>query len=257
MRDGPRLVVDHEHRVQLRVEPLVDEHLDGDPAVGEGRGRHARRDGRRADRGSTLQAVEIHLALREQEEVAVTRVAHVERTAARPPEPRRERTCRFHRAWPRRDHLDPERTPVPAPRMGDADGHDTACARLELDPAPVEVQHRVPFEDVEALLVRMDVRAEVSVRQRAQGQRHVGRAGGAVDEATGFEAASVARVEIGERHVLAPDEAMPRSAVRELSRPGIAVMWRATAAAESRAVFTARLRSIASTPSPRRRFASG
>jgi hypothetical protein len=30
-----RLVVDHEHRVQLRVEPLVHEHLHLDAAVGE------------------------------------------------------------------------------------------------------------------------------------------------------------------------------------------------------------------------------
>ena len=50
MRDRAGLVVDHEHRVQLRVEPLVDEHLHGDAAVGEHGRRHARGDGRRADR---------------------------------------------------------------------------------------------------------------------------------------------------------------------------------------------------------------
>ncbi len=49
VRDRAGLVGDHEHRVQLRVEPLVDEHLHRDAAVGERRGRHARGDRRRAD----------------------------------------------------------------------------------------------------------------------------------------------------------------------------------------------------------------
>ena len=46
-RDRAGLVADHDHRVQLRVEPLVDEHLHRDPAVGEGGRRHARRHRRR------------------------------------------------------------------------------------------------------------------------------------------------------------------------------------------------------------------
>ena len=37
-----RLVLDHEHRVQRGVEPLVDEHLQRDAAVDEQRGGHAR-----------------------------------------------------------------------------------------------------------------------------------------------------------------------------------------------------------------------
>src|SRR5690349_23600047 len=44
VRDRSGLVGDHEHRVQLRVEALVHQHLHRDAAVEEGRRRHARRD---------------------------------------------------------------------------------------------------------------------------------------------------------------------------------------------------------------------
>ena len=142
VRDSSRLVVDHEHRVQLRVEPLVDEHLDGDAAVGERCGRHARRDGRRPDRGAALQSVDVHLAVREQEEIAVARVADVERRClGLRGRPEKERVAPIG-ARTRCDHLHPERAPVATPRMGNADGHDAARTWLELDPTPIEVEHR-------------------------------------------------------------------------------------------------------------------
>ena len=94
---GSRLVVDHEHRVELRVEPLVDEHLHGDPAVGEDGGRHAPGHGRRTHRLALLQEIEVHLAVREQEEVVVPRVAGVERDRVDRRAPARGRTCRCRR----------------------------------------------------------------------------------------------------------------------------------------------------------------
>ena len=78
-----RLVIHHEHRVELRVETLVDEHLDRDAAVREERGRHARRHGRRAEYLGVLQPVDVHLAVGEEKEVAVPRVAYVERLRRR------------------------------------------------------------------------------------------------------------------------------------------------------------------------------
>ena len=113
VRAGSRLVVDHEHRVELRVEPLVDEHLHGDPAVGEDGGRHAPRHGRRAHRLARLEAVEVHLAVREQEEVVVARVAHVERDRFGFRRAGRGRRCRSRR---RAAAAQPSRSTVRAPR---------------------------------------------------------------------------------------------------------------------------------------------
>ena len=56
VRDRAGLVADHEHRLQLRVEPLVHEHLHGDAAVGERGGRHARRDLGLVDPGALASA---------------------------------------------------------------------------------------------------------------------------------------------------------------------------------------------------------
>ena len=80
VRDRAGLVADHEHRVQLSVETLVDEHLHGDAAVEQCRGRHARRD-RRRRRARPLATARssVHVGGREVEQVAVARVAQVER----------------------------------------------------------------------------------------------------------------------------------------------------------------------------------
>ena len=109
MGDGSRLVGDHEHRLQLGIEALVDEHLHGDAAVGECRGCHARGDRRLVDGRALLQPVDVHVARAEQEQVAVTRVADIERqrvgVGGRPEEEGVRRPARP--AGTRRQHLDP------------------------------------------------------------------------------------------------------------------------------------------------------
>ena len=86
LRDAAGLVLHHEHRVQHGAEPLVDEHLQRDAAVGEQRRGHARRDGGGVDGRAELAVLELHLAGVEAEERARARIADVESapTATRP-----------------------------------------------------------------------------------------------------------------------------------------------------------------------------
>ena len=63
---------------------------------------------------------------------------------------------------------------------------------------------------------------DVPVGERDERQRHVRRAERAVDEPAGRQAARAARQGVGERDVLAPDEAVAGPPVRELARAGLA-----------------------------------
>ena len=164
----------------------------------------------------------IHLSVPEQEEVAVARVADVERRSRRFGRRAEKERVAAVGARPRSDHLDPERAAGAAPGVRNAHRRDAAGAGLQLDRTAVEVEHRLPLEDVEALLVRMEVRVEVPVRERAQREPHVRRTGRAVDEPAGLEAAGLVRIRIGEGDVLAADEAMTRPPVRERARSGVA-----------------------------------
>jgi hypothetical protein len=222
VRAGAGLVVDHEHRVELRVEALVDEHLHGDPAVREDGGRHASRHRRGADRLRVLQHLEVHLAVPEQEEVVVARVAGVERSrgaVGRRPEPERVAPVRPR---PGRGHLDPPRRARRAKRVRHPDGDRPACAGLERHAAPLEVEHGVALEDVEARLERVQVLVDVPVGELYERQRHVRRAERAVDEAAAREPARAPRKRVAEDGVLAADEPIARPAVGEVVRPGVA-----------------------------------
>src|SRR6266516_1141714 len=137
--------------------------------------------------------------------MAVTRVADVDRRSCAFGCGAEEERVAAVGARTRGDHLDPERTAGDAPRVRNTHRRETAGAGLELDRLAVEVEHRVPLEDVEALFVRMDVRVEVSVHERAQAESHVRRPGRAVDEPAGLEAVAAVRVRIGEREVLMTD----------------------------------------------------
>src|SRR5581483_914270 len=239
MRDRTGLVRHHEHRVQLRVEARVDEHLHGDAAVRERRRRHARGDGRRSDGRTALQPLEIHLALGEQEEVPVARVAHVERLGGR--SGRRPEEERVAAVWarPRRPHLDP--AAAAAKGVRDADGNRAARAGLQRDAATVEVEHRLALEDVEARLERVQVLVQVAVVERDECQGHVRRPERAVDEPARREAARAARKRLGGHDVLAADEAIGRASVGELARAAVAQRGTAagsTTAAEATAAAT-------------------
>src|SRR5207247_2645141 len=103
---------DDEHRMQVRAESLVDEHLDGDAAVGQQRADHARRDRRLVGaRAAVPRGLDVELAFPELEEVAAARVADVEQNGwgewGRVDEEGVRRL--FLAAWPRRRHLDPRR----------------------------------------------------------------------------------------------------------------------------------------------------
>ena len=74
----------------------------------------------------------------------------------------------FGAARPRRRHLDPARALVRAPGVWHADRDDAACIRLELDPAPVQVEDGVAREHVEAVLERVEVRVDVAVLELDQ-----------------------------------------------------------------------------------------
>ncbi len=119
VRHGAGLVEDHEHRLELRIEALVDEHLDRDAAVGEGRRRHAGRHRRRVDGGALLEPVDVHVVRPEQEEMAIPRIADVERrrlgVGRRAHEERVRRLIRIAR--PRRGHLDPAGRALASPRV--------------------------------------------------------------------------------------------------------------------------------------------
>ena len=77
--DAARLVLHHEHRVELRIEPLIHQHLHGDAAVRQQRRRHAGRDGRRVHAGAPPQRVELDVAVVDPEQVPRSRVADIER----------------------------------------------------------------------------------------------------------------------------------------------------------------------------------
>ena len=234
VRDRTRLVVDHEHGVELSVEPLVDQHLDGDAAVGEDGRRHACRHGRSADGCTALEPVEIHLAFGEEEEVAVARVTDVERLGGQIGRRLQEEGVARVGTRPRRGHLDPQPTAIRAEGMRHAHRHAAARSGLELHAAPVEIEHRLAPEHVEAGLERMHVRVDVPVDQRDERQRHVCRAARAADEATGRQAARAARQRLAELDVLTADEAVRRPAVCQLACAGVAA-HRGTAAGSTTA----------------------
>ena len=102
--------------------------------------------------------------------------------------------------------------------MRDADRDDAARAGLELHAGPVEVENRLAFEHVEARLERVDVRVDVTGRERDERQRHVRRAERAADEAARLEAARMAGQRVLELHVLPAHEAIARHAVGKLAR---------------------------------------
>jgi hypothetical protein len=72
-----RLVLDHEHGVQLGAEPLVSEHPDADAAVGQQRRGHARRHLRCRGVAALAQPSHVHGRLVEPEEVLVPRITQV------------------------------------------------------------------------------------------------------------------------------------------------------------------------------------
>jgi hypothetical protein len=139
---GP--VFDHEHRVQLGVEALVDEHFHRDPAVREERRRHACRDGRLLDRGADLQPVEFHLAIVEAKQVPGTGVANLEGGGfvgiRRSPDEERVVPAGAGDARLWRVHVDTacSVTVRPDPRELNADGHDAAGTGPEAVGAAVE-----------------------------------------------------------------------------------------------------------------------
>ena len=108
--------------MELRIESLVHEHLHGDPAVGEDGSRHASRHGRRTHRLASLQEIEVHLAVPEQEEVVVARIAGVERGGGTVRRRSEEEGVAAVGAGTRRGHLDPQRAVTATKRMGRADG---------------------------------------------------------------------------------------------------------------------------------------
>jgi hypothetical protein len=75
--------------------------------------------------------------------------------------------------------------------MGNADWNDTAGARQERDTPPVEVQDRLAFEHVEALLERVDVRRDVTVLEAAEPEAHVDGARRPIDERAALEPVAV------------------------------------------------------------------
>src|SRR5581483_63860 len=178
--------------------------------------------GRLADRAAALEDVEVHLALAEEEEVAVARVAHVEglrlAVGRRPEEEGVAPVC----ARPRRRHLDPKCRRPGAKGVRHADGDDAARARPELDAASVEVEHRLALEDVEAGLERVHVRVDVPVVERDERQRHVRRAERAADEAARAQPARMSGQRVGELDVLAAHEPVARHPVREVTSAGFA-----------------------------------
>ena len=221
VRDRARLVVDHEHRVQLRVEPLVDEHLDRDAAVRENGGRHACGHGRRADSRAFPEHVEIHLPLAEQEEIAVARVAHVERLRRRVRRRTEEERVAPVGARARRGHLDPPRRAVGAERVRHADGYNAAGARLQLHAAAVEIERGRALEHVQARLERVHVCVDVAVGEGDERERHVRRTERAADEAAAAQPGRVAGKRLGKLDVLAAHETVRRHAVGEVPRPGL------------------------------------
>jgi hypothetical protein len=173
-----RLVADHEHRLELGVESLVNEHLDGDAAVGEGGGRHARRDRRRVDGRTTLQPVDVHVVRPEQEQVAVPRVANVERKRLRVGRrPDEERVGWLAgTTWTGRRHLDPASPALTAPRVCRADGQRTAGTWFQLHRCILEIEDGLAVEHVERRLEGVQMRIHVPVRELDQRQTGVRRA---------------------------------------------------------------------------------
>ena len=159
------------------------------------------------------------LALPEQEEVAVPGVAHVERRPRRRRAQARGSTCRSRR---RAAAARPSRSSARArrpERVRHADRNRAARAGPELHAPPLQVQHRLPLEHVEARLEGVQVLVDMPVGERDQRQRHVRRAERAVDEPAGGQPARAARQRVGELDVLAPDEPVARPPVCELARP--------------------------------------
>src|SRR6266516_6807257 len=102
--------------------------------------------------------------------------------------------------------------------MGYSHGYDAAGARPELHTASVHIKHRLPLEHVEARLVRVQVRVDVSLDERDQRECHVRRSEGAADEPAGRQTARAARQGVGELDIFAADEAIAGHPVRQLTR---------------------------------------
>src|SRR5205823_3751424 len=199
-----------------------------EPAVREDGGSHARGDRRRPDRRAHLQAIEVHLALRQEEEVAVQWIADVELLRRALRRCAEEKSVASVGTRSRRRHLEPERPLAGAKCVPYADGDHAAGARLQTDTSPVEVQHRLALEHVEARLVGVQVLVDVTVGKRDLREPHVRRAERATDESARREAARATRQALLQLDVLVPDEPVRRPAVGELARAALSAQRSAT-----------------------------
>ena len=207
VRDAAGLVLDHEHRQEVRLEALVHEHLHGDAAVGEEGRRHAGGHGGLADGASLLQPVHVHLPLVEAEEMPAARVADVERARAVAERDlsREEGVGGLLVLVTRtgREHVEPAARPraAVAPSVRDAERDQPALLRRELEGLAAHGELRSALQDVEGLLVRVHVPAEVPLGGDLAGaEAHVDRAGRPVDERLPTEAEAPTAVGIGGGH---------------------------------------------------------
>ena len=148
------------------------------------------------DFAPVLQPVEVHVVVGEQEEVAVARVAEVERGRLRRRARGRRRTCRRGSSGPRGrgDVISIQRAaPSDAPGVGDADRDRAAGARPQPDAAPVEVEDRLARQHVEARLERVQVRVDVAVGELDEDQPGVRGAVVAADQHRRARARAVLR----------------------------------------------------------------
>ncbi len=221
--DRAGLVSDHEHRLQLRFESLVYQHLHGDAAVRERGGGHAGGDRRLVDRHPALQAVDVHVARAEEEEVAVPRVADVElhrRRVRRGVDEERVRRLR-RPTRPRRRHLDPAGRSVGAPCVAGADRDRAARSLLQPDGRVFQVEDGLARQDVERRFERMDMTVHVTVAQLDERQPCVRGTGVAADQKRAREPGAVIRQRGLELHVLAANEEVhrPHTLAGSSSRP--------------------------------------
>ena len=151
-----RLVLHHEHREELRAEVGVDHHLHGDAAIDEERRPHARRN-----REHVLRLlVHLHVGGVDMAERARARIAHVDRRGLAVGRSRdRVGVTLDPRAWLRSPHRRPSHGRVGdvAERVGHPDRRHAVIARSQQVRALARVDHELPFEHVDAVLVAVDV----------------------------------------------------------------------------------------------------